>query len=237
VIINTAAMHNLDTCEQEPVRSFQVNAVGALNLARLSNEMDAMLIHISTDYVFDGKAEHPYLETDLPRPINVYGNTKLSGEHFIQSTAHKYAIVRVSGLYGKNPCRAKGGLNFVQLMLKLAKERDEVRVVDDEVLTPTSTKEVAAQVVCIVNSGATGLFHATCQGQCSWHGFARAIFDQTGARVKLSVADPEEFPTKVPRPKYSVLKNHRLKGLGVDAMPHWKEALVQYLDILEDSAP
>jgi len=230
VVINTAAMHNVEACEADPAQSFAVNSIGARNLALLSNEFGFKLVHISTDYVFDGQKREPYLETDLPLPLNVYGNTKLAGEYFIQSIADRYFVVRVSGLYGKHPCRAKGGRNFVQLMLKLAAERDEVRVVDDEVLSPTYTLDIAHQLRVLIPTDHYGVYHATSQGECSWYAFAKEIFEYTDARVKLSIADPGEFPAKVNRPKYSVLENQQLKAVGLDKMPHWKDALHRYLD-------
>ena len=230
IIINTAAMHNLDNCEKNPVKSFVVNGLGAQNLSLVSREIDSVLIHISTDYVFDGKKRQPYIEDDIPLPLNVYGNTKLSGEHFIRSIADKYFILRVSGLYGKNPCRAKGGMNFVKLMLKLTKDRDEIRVVDDEILTPTYTLDVAEQVVELVKTDNYGLFHSTAQGSCSWYTFAAKIFEYTSSKVSLSVANPNEFPSEVKRPKYSVLENNVLQSLQIDIMPQWEEGLKKYLD-------
>jgi len=230
VIVNTAAMHNVDACEREPGKAFAANGIGARNLAILSNKLDFVLFHISTDYVFDGNKRTPYIETDCPRPLNVYGNTKLAGEYFVQALAKRYFILRVSGLYGTNPCRAKGGSNFVNLMLKLAKERDEVRVVDDEELTPTFTEDVAKQVVSLREVGKYGLYHATAQGSCSWYKFAHKIFSLSGAKVKLLIADPNEFPMKVPRPKYSVLENAGLKAFNLDIMPHWEDGLRRYLN-------
>lgn len=235
IIVNTAAMHNLDRCEEEPVRSFEVNGMGSRHLAFAANRIGALIVHVSTDYVFDGKKGQPYVETDPPCPLNVYGNTKLSGEYFIRSIAEKYFIVRVSGIYGVQPCRAKGGLNFIRLMLKLAAERDEVRVVDDEIVSPTNTRDVARQIVQLVRTDAYGLYHATSQGECSWHAFARAIFDMSKSRVKLSKAGPDEFPAKVPRPKYSVLENQQLQDLGIDIMPHWHDALGRYLGEILDA--
>jgi len=230
VVVNTAAMHNLDACEADPAKAFAVNGTGARNLAILANELDFVLFHTSTDYVFDGSKQTPYVETDCPLPLNVYGNTKLAGEYFVRTIAKKYFILRVSGLYGTSPCRAKGGSNFVNLMLRLAKERDEVRVVDDEVLTPTFTEDVARQIVAMCDANEYGLYHATAQGSCSWHKFAGKIFELSGAKVKLSVADPAEFPAKVPRPKYSVLENHGLKSLNLDIMPDWEDGLRSYLE-------
>lgn len=230
-VINTAAMHNVERCEENPAQAFAVNGIGARNLAIASKTAGFTLFHISTDYVFDGAKNAPYVETDIPRPLNVYGNTKLSGEIFIQTIAEKFFILRVSGLYGKNLCRAKGGLNFVSLMLKLAKERDEIRVVDDEFVSPTFTEDVAKQVVHLVNGTNYGLYHVTSQGSCSWHNFADKIFERTETSIKLTPAAPGEFPAKVPRPKYSVLENAALKSAGLDIMPHWEEGLKRYLGI------
>lgn len=229
MVINTAAMHNVEACESDPQKSFLVNGIGAMNLAKVSNEVKYTLIHISTDYVFDGAKKAPYVESDCPNPLNVYGNTKLAGEFFVRNIAEKYFIFRVSGLYGVNPCRAKGGLNFVSLMLKLAKERDEVRVVDDEVLTPTYTNDIAHQIFHVAKCNDYGIFHLTAQDCCSWYEFAMKIFELTHVSVRLSIADPGEFPSKVPRPKYSVLENKELKSIGLDIMPHWVEGLKKYL--------
>ena len=232
VIVNTAAMHNVDSCEGSPLKAFEVNALGARNLALIANELDSTLFYLSTDYVFDGSKMKPYVETDYPIPLNVYGNSKLAGELFIRTITKKYFIVRVSGLYGANPCRAKGGNNFVKLMLKLCKERDEIRVVDDEVLTPTFTGDVARQIVAMTDMETYGLYHATAQGACSWYRFAAKIFELSGTQIKLSVAGPNEFPMKVPRPKYSVLENAALKANGMDLMPDWQDGLKQYLAVI-----
>ncbi len=233
LVVNTAAMHNVEACEKEPLRSFSVNGVGAMNLAKASNEIGCTLMHISTDYVFDGSKREPYTEEDCPNPLNAYGNTKLSGEIFVQNTAKKYFILRVSGLYGINPCRAKGGQNFVTLMLKLAKERGEVRVVDDEILTPTNTADIARQIVDLSQCLNYGLYHVTAQGYCSWYDFADKIFEYTDTKVHLSVASPGEFPSPVSRPKYTVLENKALKSIGYDIMPHWTTSLQKYLDIIK----
>ena len=230
IVVNTAAFHNVPRCEEEPEKAFLVNGVGTMNLARISNDIDATLIHISTDYVFDGEKKSPYVEIDPPAPLNVYGNTKLSGEYFIRAIANKYYILRVSGLYGKNPCRAKGGYNFVELMLKKAKEQDEVRVVNDEFLTPTFTKEVARQISKMLKKmPGYGLYHATAEGSCSWYEFAKAIFEITDTEVNLKEAAPGEFASGVKRPKYSVLENYNLKKAGINIFKHWKESLEEYI--------
>ncbi len=161
VIVNTAAMHHLDVCEKELDRAYAVNAMGVRNLAVIARKLNAKLVHVSTDYVFDGAKKKPYVEEDRPAPLNVYGTTKLAGEVILQGTAEKYFIVRTSGLYGKYPCRAKGGRNSIDLMLKLANERDEISAVDDEVVSPTPTSELAKQIVLLSRTERFGLYHAT----------------------------------------------------------------------------
>jgi dTDP-4-dehydrorhamnose reductase len=229
VIVNTAAMHHVEKCEQEPQRAFAVNGLGARNLAIVSREISAVLIHVSTDYVFDGAKRTPYEETDAPRPLNVYGNTKLSGEHFVRGTCEKHFVLRTSAIYGKSPCRAKGGLNFVELMLKLAKERGKVRVVASEFVTPTRTTEIAQQIVALSRTDSYGLYHATAEGACSWHEFAAEIFRLTNTKVILEVAGPNEFPMKVPRPLYSVLENRVLKSRGLNLFQPWQVGLREFL--------
>ncbi|HEY6900066.1 MAG TPA: NAD(P)-dependent oxidoreductase, partial [Puia sp.] len=142
LVLNTAAYHNVPVCEQQPDTAFAINGKGALNLARVCSDLDAQLVHYSTDYVFDGSKNQPYAETDRCNPLNVYGITKLSGEHMVLNYASRPVVIRVSGIYGTVPCRAKGG-NFITTMKKLAKEKPEVRVVNDEILTPTPTSAIA----------------------------------------------------------------------------------------------
>ncbi len=231
-VVNTAAMHNVEECETNPTLTFAVNGIGARHLAIASKELGFTLIHFSTDYVYDGKKNTPYIESDSPMPLNVYGNTKLSGELFIQSIAEKYYILRISGIYGENQCRAKGGLNFVTFMMKLSRERDEVRVIDNEIVSPTFTMDIANQVVQLTSIREYGLYHLSSQGYCSWYDFAGRIFKLTNTAVNLKIASPDEFPAKVPRPLYSVLENKRMKDIGIDSMPHWEESLKNYLSVI-----
>jgi len=191
--------------------------------------LEAVLMHVSTDYVFDGSKGSPYVEEDAPRPLNVYGISKLAGEHFVRCATERHFVIRTSGLYGKRPCRAKEGLNFVELMLKLARERGEVCVVDSEVVSPTSTEELAQQMVMLSRSDRYGLYHATANGSCSWYEFAREIFVITETRVNLKVAAPNGFSARVPRPKYSVLENLALKSQGLNAFKPWQDGLREYL--------
>jgi dTDP-4-dehydrorhamnose reductase len=229
VIVNTSAMHHVEKCEQDPQKAFAVNGLGARNLALVSREINATLFHVSTDYVFDGAKRKPYEETDVPQPLNVYGNTKLSGEQFVRAIGEKHFVLRTSAIYGKNPCRAKGGLNFVELMLKLARERGKVRVVDSEFVTPTRTTEIAQQIVALGRTDSYGLYHATAEGACSWHEFAAEIFRLTNTKVTLEIAGPNEFPMKVPRPLYSVLENGALKSRGLNLFQPWQVGLREYL--------
>jgi dTDP-4-dehydrorhamnose reductase len=231
IVINTAAMHHVENCEAQPDKAFAINGLGVRNLAMGVRAAGAVLMHVSTDYVFDGRKDTPYEEGDLPQPLSVYGNTKLAGEYFVRSILDKHFVLRTSAIYGKSPCRAKGGLNFIQLMLKLAKERDEVRVVDCEYVTPTATPELARQMVVLSRCEAYGLYHATAEGACSWFEFAREIFALTNTKVNLKVAGPNEFPAKVPRPKYSVLENRGLKLLGLNAFSPWQDGLRDYLNL------
>jgi len=228
VVINTSAYHNVPLCEQHPDQAFAINGKGPLNLAKICSETGAVLVHYSTDYVFDGAKKQPYVETDYCNPLNVYGVTKQAGESFALNYTARSFVIRVSGIYGKVPCRAKGG-NFVTTMLKLAKEKPEVRVVNDEVLTPTPTTAIAANTLALLSTEAYGLYNMTCEGSCSWYEFAKTIWDTMELKTPLYAASVSDFPLVVKRPFYSVLENNGLKQLGINQMPHWKESLVNFL--------
>ena len=233
VIVNTAAMHNVETCEREPDRAFMINAIGVRSLAQAAERRGAKLVHISTDYVFDGAQRRPYVETDAPRPLNAYGVSKLAGEHFVTTLAPQHFVVRTSGLYGSNPSRAKaGGLNFVRLMLKLGKEKGRVRVVADEFVTPTYAADLAEQILDLAETPAYGIYHATSGGSCSWNEFAREIFRLAAPDTIVEDACAADFPRPVARPLYSVLDNAGLKRLGIDRMADWRDALGRYLTAL-----
>lgn len=229
IVVNTAAMHHVENCEKEPENAYAVNAVGVRNLALVTRELGAVLIHISTDYVFDGKQDKPYTEDDAPLPLQVYGNSKLAGEYYARTLNPNHFVLRTSALYGKHPCRAKSGQNFVDLMLHLARTRGRVRVVNDEFVSPTPTAELARQVVALSRRSDYGLYHATSEGSCSWYEFAKEIFSLAEIEVKLEAAAPGEFPAKAPRPHYSVLENRRLKGIRLNLFESWKSGLRQYL--------
>ncbi len=229
-IVNTAAMHHVERCEADPVAAFTANAVGAKNVADWAKKAGAAVAYVSTDYVFDGKKRSPYVESDVALPLNAYGITKLAGEHYTAAACARHFVLRVSAIYGLQPCRAKGGLNFVELMLKLSRERDKLRVVDDEFITPTPTVQIAQQLVTLSRSEEYGVYHGTAEGGCSWYDFAREIFEAAGTKVRLEKADPGEFPIKVQRPKYSVLENRALKACGINVFTDWRRGLEGYLN-------
>jgi dTDP-4-dehydrorhamnose reductase len=228
VVLCTAAAHNVPKCESEPDAAFRINGIGSLNLAKVSADLGFKLVQYSTDYVFDGRKMKPYVETDAVFPQSVYAVTKYCGEQFIQNYCSRFFVVRVSGIYGKIPCRAKGG-NFISTMVKLSKEKPEVRVVKDEILTPTPTREIAINTMALVETEAYDVYHMTCEGEVSWYEFARTIFDTLKLSTPLYEASVKDFPLVVKRPFYSVLENANLKKIGLNKMPHWNEALVNFL--------
>jgi len=185
-------------------------------------------LHYSTDYVFDGKKQQPYTEDDSPGPLNVYATTKLAGEYFALNYSDKSYVVRVSGIYGKVPCRAKGG-NFITTMVKLAKEKPEVRVVNDEILTPTPTYWIAKNTEALIKTDKYGLYHMSCEGEVSWYEFAKVIWDTLGLKTPLYAASVNDFPLVVKRPFYSVLENKNLNKIGINMMPEWKNSLKDFL--------
>lgn len=228
IVLNTAAYHVVPEAESFPDKAFNINGTGTLNLAKVCTTINARLLHYSTDYVFDGKKQRPYTESDLPNPLNVYATTKLAGEHFASNYCEQSYIVRVSGIYGKVPSRVKGG-NFVTTMIKLAKEKTEVRVVDDEILTPTPTLAIAKNTATLIKTDKFGLYHMSCEGECSWYEFASVIWETLGLTTPLLRAKVKDFPMVVKRPVYSVLDNANLKKAGLNEMAEWKEALSQFL--------
>ena len=229
VILNTAAFHVVPKCEDDPQKAFQINSLGALNLSKISDELNAINLYYSTDYVFDGEKKTPYFESDKPNPLNVYATTKLNGEYYTLNYSKHGIVLRVSGIYGEVPCRAKGG-NFITTMIKASKEKPEVKVVNDEILTPTPTKEIAKKTKEIVQKRLSGLFHLTCEGQCSWYEFAEVIFSRLKLKTPLGSISVTEIPILVKRPTYSVLENQRIKQCRVSDMPVWKEALIEFLN-------
>jgi dTDP-4-dehydrorhamnose reductase len=228
IVLNTAAYHIVPEAEKFPAKAFQINGIGTMNLAKVCQDLDTRLVHYSTDYVFDGKKQKPYTEDDRPNPLSVYANTKLSGEYFALNYCDRSYVIRVSGIYGKVPCRAKGG-NFITTMIKLANEKPEVRVVNDEILTPTPTYHIAKNTAALIGKDAFGLYHMSCEGVVSGYEFAKVIWETLQLKTPLYPASVKDFPLVVKRPFYSVLENKNLNKLGINEMPGWKEALIHFL--------
>ncbi len=228
LILNTTAYHRVDDCETQPELAYGSNVFAVLNLVRVANELNATLVHISTDYVFDGRKRSPYTEDDLPFPLSIYGNSKLAGEYLVRTTAKKYFLIRSCGLYGKAGSRGKGG-NFVETILKKAKSGDSMRVVNDQTVTPTSTASLAEQIAELVRTQRYGLYHMTNEGQCSWYEFAAAICEIAGIKADIAPTTSELYKAPALRPQYSVLANSRLQEMGLNHMPHWRDALTRYI--------
>lgn len=231
VIINTAAYIRVDNCEVEQDKAFLVNALGARNVAVVCQEIGAKLVHISTDYVFGGENEPrttPYNEFDAPVPLNLYGKSKLAGENLVRHLCSKHFIIRTSGLFGVAGASGKGG-NFVETMLRLARQREELRVVNDQVLSPTYTKDLAKKIVQLVATEYYGIFHITNKGACSWYEFTSEIMRLAGLKIPVIPITSDQFPQKAKRPSFSVLDNYHLRLLGMDDIRPWQEALKDYM--------
>lgn len=226
VIINCAAHTNVDACETQWDLAYKINAIGPRNLSIAANEVNAKMIHVSTDYVFEGNGEMPYKEFDIPNPVSAYGKTKLEGEKFVQQFANKYFILRTAWLYGE-------GKNFAKTMLQLAETHDEVSVVCDQVGTPTSAVELAKMIHYLEETDNYGLFHATCEGDTNWAAFAEEIFKLAGKNVRVNHVTSEQYakmnPASANRPAYSILDNYMLRLTSDYKMADWKEALKVYM--------
>jgi len=227
-VINTAAFLLVDFCEDEVEAAFRVNAQGARHLAIICREMDIPLVHFSTDYVFDGLKKRPYVEDDPAKPLSIYGISKLAGELIIQYLWHKHYIIRLSGLYGTAGIGRKR-VNFVEIMIRLAEIGKDIKVINDQVLTPTYSLDAAEKILQIIQSGQYGLYHLTNTGECSWYEFAQEIFRLSGLKPNLSPTNSEAFAAKAKRPAYSVLDNRNLRSLGLEDLRDWHEALADYL--------
>lgn len=228
IVINTAAFHRVDDCEDQVEKAFKINTFAVRNLAVVCEVLNCTLVHMSTDYVFGGDKRSPYKENDAPIPLNVYGVSKLAGEYFVRNICPKHFIVRSSGLYGIAGSSGKGG-NFVETMIRLAKESKPIRVVDDQVLTPTYTKDLAIMMGELFGTDAYGLYHLTNTGQCSWYEFASKVFEFVGLEPDFSPTSTQEYGLKAQRPCYSVLDCMKAKKIGLEDMPLWVDSLSAYL--------
>ncbi len=229
MVINTSAYHKLEEVEENPTRAFAVNAIGPRNLALSCKDMNVPLVHLSTDYVFSGRKGSPYNESDSVDPLNTYGISKAAGEMFLRCMWPKHFIIRTGALYGRAGSSGKGG-NFVELMLRLASRGELIRVVNDQIMTPTSTRSLSQQISTLIESDRYGTYHVTCQGACSWYDFACEIFRYSHLSPVCTPQSTTQSGSLVRRPSYSVMENAALQQLGIDQMPHWKDALHCYLD-------
>lgn len=225
-IINCAAYTAVDAAETHLDLNYKINAIGPRNLAIAATQNEAKLVHISTDYVFPGTSERPLTEFDPTGPKSVYGITKLAGENFVKDFAKNYFIIRTAWLYGE-------GKNFVRTMLNVAKTHDQVTVVDDQFGSPTSTKELAKAIACLLPTDNYGLFHGTCEGSTSWDEFTREIYRLAGIQTKVTSVSTEQYqavnPQSAPRPHYSILDNYMFRLTTDHVYADWKEALDVYM--------
>lgn len=229
VIINCAAHTNVDACETQWDAAYRINALGPRNLSIAAAKTGAKLIHVSTDYVFEGNGTKPYTEFDEIHPISAYGKTKAEGERFVRDFAGKYFIFRTAWLYGD-------GKNFVKTMLRLSESHDEVSVVEDQQGSPTSALELARAIRHFEPTENYGIFHATCEGATNWADFAEEIFARAGKKTKVRHVTSEEYarmnPASAKRPAYSILENYMMKLTGDYRMADWRDALDEYMKTL-----
>jgi len=228
VLLNCSAFNRVDEAEDAPEAAFAVNTFAVRNLALAARRCNARLVHFSSDYVFDGPGRQPYVETDLPCPRSMYGISKLAGEAMVQSIWPKHFLIRTCGLYGYTGSRDKG-TNFVESMFRFAARGGPLRVVNDQVCTPTSTIDLARAVASLLPTESYGLYHLTNAGQCTWYEFACAIFAEAGLDVNLQSVTSDQFPVKAKRPDYSVLDNRNYRAAGFEDMRPWREALADYI--------
>ena len=223
VIIHTASMTDVDLCEAEPNLAYQVNADGAFNVADAATAVGAKMVFVSTDYVFDGTQHSPYLEDDLPNPVNIYGMSKLKGELLAQEVCSELFILRTAWLYSEY------GRNFVSAMVKLAEDQQKISVVNDQFGSPTWAEDLARQILLLLETSAYGIYHAVSHGSCSRYEFASEIFNVMQHEIEVKPVGSEEFPRPARRPAHCVLENGKLQHANLDIMPHWKVSLAEFL--------
>jgi len=228
IVLNAAAYNMVDVAEREPQVAYQANALGVRNLAIACRQVDATLVHFSTDYVFDGTLGRPYVETDLPCPLGAYAVSKLAGEYFARAYHEQSLVLRTSGVFGPGGRNTARG-NFVETMLRLAQSGKPIQVVQEYLASPTYSPALAETTANLVDAGHTGLFHAGGGVAISWYDFAAKIFAAAGLSPKLTVARPETYRTEARRPRFSALQNARLESLGLPAMPSLDAALAEYM--------
>jgi dTDP-4-dehydrorhamnose reductase len=227
-VFNAAAYNQVDVAEREPLAAFEANALGVRNLAIACRQNDAMLVHFSTDYVFDGRLGRAYVETDQTHPLGAYAVSKLAGELYAQAYLDRLLIIRTSGVFGPGGMKTARG-NFPELMLRLAREGKPIRVVADHVASPTYAPALALRSIDVLERDLDGIFHVGGGEPVSWFEYARLIFEKAGITANLTPTDEREYRTEARRPKYSALDNVRLRECGIEPMPPLAEAVEQYL--------
>ena len=228
-VINCAALVRVDECENTPERAFEVNAIGALCVARACAKLGALCVYISSDYVFDGSKGSAYGESDVPCPINIYGASKLAGEHLVRQSAPRWLIMRTASLFGITGARGKAG-NFVETIIAKAKAREALRVVCDIHMSPTYSNDAAQGLLSLIEANTTGLIHLTNQGACTWYEFANAIVETVGLPGTVEPVSSDQYASKARRPANSSLVTERVEDLpNLCAFRSWKEALRAYL--------
>jgi len=236
VVFNSAAYNQVDVAEKEPQAAFQVNALAVRNLALACRQVDARLVHFSTDYVFDGAARHPYAEDDPTHPLGAYAVSKLAGELYAQAYLDRALVVRTSGVFGPGGLATARG-NFVELMLRLAGSGQPIRVVEDHVASPTFAPLLASRTIDLVERDLSGVFHIGGGTPSSWFQFAKTIFEAAGLAPTLLATNEREYRTAARRPKYSALSNAKMERVGLQHMPPLKEAVEAYFEARRHLVP
>ena len=226
-VIHCAAYTAVDKAEDEQELSYNINALGTKNIATACKKFDMKLMYISTDYVFNGQGERPWEPDDERQPLNVYGKTKYEGELFVEEIAKKYFIVRIAWVFGV------AGNNFIKTMLKLAKERDSLTVVDDQIGSPTYTADLSKLLVSMIQTDKYGRYHATNEGYCSWYEFAKEIFKVAKVTINVAPVDSSAYPAKAKRPANSRMEKKKLDEMGFKRLPSWQDATRRYIEELQ----
>jgi len=227
VVVHLAAFADVDGCETSPERAFAVNAIGARNVAQATDDVHGRMLYVSTDYVFDGVQTKPYDEFAATNPLSVYGQSKLEGEWYVRHLCRRFCIVRTSWLFGP------AGRNFVGAILEKARRGEELRVVDDQVGSPTYAPHLAVALVELIQRAVCGIYHVTGQGRCSWFEFAKAIVERSGVEAPpVTPVSTAEGARPAMRPGFSVLDNRNARIEGLSPLPHWTQALNEYLQLI-----
>ena len=234
IVVNAAAYNRVDVAEKEPQNAYLVNALAVRNIAMACRQVNALLVHFSTDYVFDGKAQRPYTEEDAPHPLGAYAVSKLAGELYAQAYFERVLIIRTSGVFGTGALQTARG-NFIELMLRLSAAHQTIRVVEDHIASPTYAPELAGRTIDLIERGYTGIFHIGGGTPIAWFDYARLIFEVAGIEPQLRPTNEREYRTTARRPKYSALSNAKIESLGLAPMPPLAECVGRYFKAREEA--